>query len=136
MYKWPGPLRIASKALPTCYIHLKSSNQAQNTGRKFFNPLKEKVYLRPSSAVLASSLNINARRSESMFRLLPKEDKYFDMFNSMATQMTECALLLQKLFSDFDNRVAYADKIKEVEHNCNLLTHEIVKKLKDRKSVE
>jgi predicted phosphate transport protein (TIGR00153 family) len=64
-----------------------------------------------------------------MFRLLPKEDKYFDMFNRMASQMTECALLLQKLFSDFDNRVAYADKIKEVEHNCDLLTHEIVKKL-------
>jgi predicted phosphate transport protein (TIGR00153 family) len=64
-----------------------------------------------------------------MFRLLPKEDKYFDLFNSMASHMMECALLLQKLFSDFDNRVAYADKIKEVEHNCDLLTHEIVKKL-------
>ena len=64
-----------------------------------------------------------------MFRLLPKEDKYFDMFNRMATHMMECALLLQKLFSDFDNRIAYADKIKEVEHNCDLLTHEIIKKL-------
>lgn len=64
-----------------------------------------------------------------MFRLLPKEDKYFDMFNRMASQMTECALLLQKIFSDFDNRAAYADKIKEVEHNCDIITHEIVKKL-------
>jgi uncharacterized protein len=64
-----------------------------------------------------------------MFRLLPREDKYFDMFNHMASHMTECALLLQKLFSDFDNRVAYADKIKDIEHNCDLLTHEIVKKL-------
>jgi uncharacterized protein len=64
-----------------------------------------------------------------MFRLLPKEDKYFDMFNSMAAQVTECALLLKQLFSDFDNRSAYADKIKDVEHNCDILTHEIVKKL-------
>src|SRR5262249_44285800 len=64
-----------------------------------------------------------------MFRLLPKEDKYFDMFNRMASHMTECALLLQKLFIDFDNRAAYADKIKEVEHTCDLITHEIVKKL-------
>jgi uncharacterized protein len=64
-----------------------------------------------------------------MFRLLPREDKYFDMFNRMALHMTECALLLQKLFNDFDNRGAYANKIKEVEHNCDLLTHEIVKKL-------
>src|SRR5215813_12888084 len=64
-----------------------------------------------------------------MFRLLPKEDKYFDMFNRMAAHMKECALLLQKLFNDFDHRTHYADKIKEVEHNCDLLTHEIVKKL-------
>jgi len=64
-----------------------------------------------------------------MFRLLPKEDKYFDMFNRMASHITECALLLQKLFNDFDHRAHYAEKIKEVEHNCDLLTHEIVKKL-------
>jgi predicted phosphate transport protein (TIGR00153 family) len=64
-----------------------------------------------------------------MFRLLPKEEKYFEMFNSMASQVTESALLLQKLFSDFDNRVAYAHKIKEVEHSCDVLTHDIIKKL-------
>ena len=64
-----------------------------------------------------------------MFRLLPREDKYFEMFNSMASHMTECALLLQKIFSDFDNRAAYADKIKEVEHECDVITHEIIKKL-------
>jgi uncharacterized protein len=64
-----------------------------------------------------------------MFRLLPKEDKYFDMFNSMASQVTESAHLLQKLFSDFSNRSAYADKIKAVEHSCDVLTHDIVKKL-------
>ncbi|HKQ73417.1 MAG TPA: DUF47 family protein [Blastocatellia bacterium] len=64
-----------------------------------------------------------------MFRLLPKEDKYFELFNQMASYMTECAHLLQKIFKDFDNRAIYAEKIKEVEHNCDLLTHEIVKKL-------
>ena len=64
-----------------------------------------------------------------MFRLLPREDKYFEMFNRVAAHMTECALLLQKIFSDFDNRVAYADKIEEVEHECDVITHEIIKKL-------
>jgi uncharacterized protein len=43
--------------------------------------------------------------------------------------MTESALLLQKIFSDFDNRAAYADKIKEVEHECDVITYEIIKKL-------
>src|SRR5262245_10809221 len=64
-----------------------------------------------------------------MFRILPREDKYFEMFNSMASHMAECALMLQKIFSDFDNRAAYADKIKEVEHECDVITHEIIKKL-------
>src|SRR5215510_4923133 len=64
-----------------------------------------------------------------MLRLLPREDKYFEMFKSMASHMRECALMLQKIFSDFDNRAAYADKIKEVEHECDVITHEIIKKL-------
>ncbi|MBO0858658.1 MAG: DUF47 domain-containing protein [Chloracidobacterium sp.] len=64
-----------------------------------------------------------------MFRLLPKEDRYFEMFDAMAGHIRECALLLQKIFFDFDNRVVYADQIKDVEHNCDLITHEIIKKL-------
>jgi hypothetical protein len=64
-----------------------------------------------------------------MFRLLPKEDKYFELFNRMASHMSECALLLQKLFDDFDSRVEYAEKIKKVEHECDIITHDIVKKL-------
>src|SRR6266498_2156431 len=66
-----------------------------------------------------------------MFRILPKEDKYFEMFNCMASHMTECALLLQKIFSDFDNRAAYADKIKEVEHECDVIIHELTSGLDD-----
>ncbi|MEP7340008.1 MAG: DUF47 family protein [Acidobacteriota bacterium] len=64
-----------------------------------------------------------------MFRLLPKEEKYFLLFNNLASHLTESAKLLQNLFSDFDNRVAYAEQIKVVEHQCDEITHEIIKKL-------
>ncbi|HQR33753.1 MAG TPA: DUF47 family protein [Blastocatellia bacterium] len=64
-----------------------------------------------------------------MMRLLPKEEKYFDMFNNLASQINEGAKLLQKLFSDFDNRATYAEQIKALEHKCDDLTHDIVKKL-------
>jgi predicted phosphate transport protein (TIGR00153 family) len=64
-----------------------------------------------------------------MFRLLPKEEKYFDLFNNLASQMNESAQLLQKLFSDFDNRSTYAEQIKAVEHICDEITHDIIKKL-------
>jgi uncharacterized protein len=64
-----------------------------------------------------------------MFRLLPKEEKYFDLFNRVAQQLNTCAQLQQKLFDDFDNRVEYANQIKQIEHICDELTHDIVKRL-------
>lgn len=64
-----------------------------------------------------------------MFRLLPKEDKYFDLFSTLAGHISECARLLQRLFADFDNRAMYADKIKEIEHSADIVTHDIIKKL-------
>ena len=64
-----------------------------------------------------------------MFRLLPKEEKYYDLFNRVVSHLNECALLQQKLFDDFDKRVEYADQIKQIEHICDDLTHDIVKRL-------
>jgi len=64
-----------------------------------------------------------------MIRLLPKEEKYFSLFNSLALQLGESARLLQTLFSDFDNRASYAERIKVVEHKCDEITHEIIRKL-------
>jgi uncharacterized protein len=64
-----------------------------------------------------------------MFRLLPREEKYFDLFNRVALQLNSCAQLQQKLFDDFDNRVEYANQIKDIEHICDDLTHDIVKRL-------
>src|SRR5215510_3237009 len=64
-----------------------------------------------------------------MFRLLPKEEKYFDLFNRVAFQLHSSAQLQQKLFDDFDKRVEYADQIKQIEHICDELTHDIVKRL-------
>ncbi|MEO6725999.1 MAG: DUF47 family protein [Blastocatellia bacterium] len=64
-----------------------------------------------------------------MIRLLPREEKYFSLFNNLASHLTESAKLLQNLFSDFDNRASYAEQIKVVEHKCDDITHEIIKKL-------
>ena len=64
-----------------------------------------------------------------MFRLLPKDQKYFDLFNRMASHLSEGALLLQKLFLEFDRHVEYAEKIKHIEHVCDELTHEVILRL-------
>lgn len=64
-----------------------------------------------------------------MFRVLPKEEKYFDMFNRLAAQVCECAARQQMLFNDFDNRSQYVDQIKQIEHSCDVITYDIIKKL-------
>lgn len=64
-----------------------------------------------------------------MFRLLPREDKYFDLFNQLTVHIKESAQLLNQLFNDFDRRTEYADRIKELEHQCDIITHDIVKRL-------
>jgi uncharacterized protein len=64
-----------------------------------------------------------------MFRLLPKEDKYFELFNRLVDHITQSAKLLQTLFNDFERRAQYAAQIKDLEHQCDIITHDIIKKL-------
>src|SRR5215510_3552043 len=64
-----------------------------------------------------------------MFRLMPKEEKYYDLFNRLASHLSQAAQKQQQLFNDFDNRVEYADQIKQIEHVCDELTHDIIKRL-------
>ena len=63
-----------------------------------------------------------------MFGLLPKEEKYFDLFNQMAVHIKECTALLKTLFEDASRHQEIADQIKKVEHQCDEITHDIVRK--------
>jgi predicted phosphate transport protein (TIGR00153 family) len=64
-----------------------------------------------------------------MFRLLPRDEKYFDLFNRVSSYLSEGALILQQLFNDFDKHREYVDKIKKIELACDELTHEIIRRL-------
>lgn len=64
-----------------------------------------------------------------MLRIIPRDEKYFDMFNAMTAHLVQGALTLRKLFMDFDNRTDYANQIKNLEHQCDELIHSIVTKL-------
>jgi uncharacterized protein len=64
------------------------------------------------------------------FSLLPREDKYFDMFSQMAGRIEEAAaILMEMLESDGSDYASYTKRIKDVEHKCDQLTHEITTKL-------
>ncbi len=64
-----------------------------------------------------------------MFRLIPKEEKFFDLFESSAANINEGGRLLVDLMEDFTQVEQKARRIKEIEHQGDMLTHDIIRKL-------
>ena len=63
------------------------------------------------------------------FRLIPREEKFYDDFISLADQVKVGALLLAEMFAGEKPIAAKAQEIKEVEHKCDFMTHEIIQRL-------
>lgn len=64
------------------------------------------------------------------FSLLPREDQYFTLFTQMAGKIEQAAgILVEMLDSDGSDHSAFTKRIKDVEHSCDQLTHEITTKL-------
>jgi hypothetical protein len=63
------------------------------------------------------------------FRLIPREEKFYDDFMSMADQLRVGARLLQEMLATDPPAFGKAEEIKEVEHKCDFLTHEIIQRL-------
>jgi predicted phosphate transport protein (TIGR00153 family) len=64
-----------------------------------------------------------------MFNLIPKEVRFFDLFERQAEHIIRAAELLHELVHNFSDARAKAHAIKEVEHQGDLITHEIVRRL-------
>src|SRR5215467_12053883 len=64
-----------------------------------------------------------------MFNLVPKEVRFFDLFERQSAHMIQASALLQDMVHNFADARAKAHAIKEVEHQGDLVTHEIVKRL-------
>jgi predicted phosphate transport protein (TIGR00153 family) len=64
-----------------------------------------------------------------MFGLIPKEEKFFQMFREMGSNIIVGAKLLKNMLDSYDDPVASAKQIKEIEHRGDTQTHEIIKKL-------
>ena len=63
-------------------------------------------------------------------RLLPRDEKFFDLFTSVATLSVEAAKLqLDLLKADDPTGAAIVDAIKRLEHQADQITHEVVTRL-------
>jgi predicted phosphate transport protein (TIGR00153 family) len=64
-----------------------------------------------------------------MVRIIPRETKFFDLFAEVASNVTDGARLLTAILEDFDNIEVRIDKLKDIEHKGDDLTHSIMTKL-------
>lgn len=69
------------------------------------------------------------REAQLAFRLIPKEEKFYSDFLAMADQLRVGAGLLEAMLATDPPLSDKAHEIKEVEHKCDFLTHEIILRL-------
>jgi len=64
-----------------------------------------------------------------MARLIPRDNKFFDLFAEMGRNLTEGARLLQHTLIDFQNIEERVRQLKQIEHRGDEMTHNILTKL-------
>jgi predicted phosphate transport protein (TIGR00153 family) len=62
-------------------------------------------------------------------RLFPKEIDFFEVFNKVASNISNAASLFVSLMENFDNLDVKVKEIHELEQDGDILTHDIMKKL-------
>lgn len=63
------------------------------------------------------------------FRLLPKEEKFFEDFAALADRIVSGATLLERMLASDPPDWDTALKIKQIEHECDTLTHDLIQRL-------
>src|SRR5436189_2101809 len=63
------------------------------------------------------------------FRFLPREEKFYTDFEALADELKSGARMLEEMLAPDHPVWDKADEIKEVEHKCDFLTHEIIERL-------
>jgi predicted phosphate transport protein (TIGR00153 family) len=63
------------------------------------------------------------------FRLIPREEKFYTDFQALADELKRGSELLEQMVAADHPIWDKADEIKEVEHKCDFLTHEIIQRL-------
>jgi predicted phosphate transport protein (TIGR00153 family) len=63
------------------------------------------------------------------FRLIPREERFYNDFQALADELKRGSKLLEEMLARERPVWDKADEIKEVEHKCDFLTHEIIQRL-------
>jgi predicted phosphate transport protein (TIGR00153 family) len=64
-----------------------------------------------------------------MFRLIPQEKVFFELFERSAVNVHKGALEVRELLEKFDDLASRQKRIKDIEHAGDEITHEIIERL-------
>ena len=63
------------------------------------------------------------------FRLIPREEKFYEDFLAISDELTKGAKLLEEMLATNPPSMDKADEIKEIEHKCDFLSHAVYQRL-------
>ena len=63
------------------------------------------------------------------FRLIPKDEKFVELFEAQATFAVDAAKAFKELCRDFRPDSPLFDRVRELEHEADITTHELIDKL-------
>ncbi len=63
------------------------------------------------------------------FRLIPRDESFFDLFLKSAGLLVQGAELLQDIVVNFDDLTARARRLHDIEHEADEVTHEVMRRL-------
>lgn len=62
-------------------------------------------------------------------RLIPRDEKFFDLFDELAQRLTKCARLLNELFTTPNRLTELGTAIKTIEHEADQLTYQVIARI-------
>lgn len=63
------------------------------------------------------------------FPFMPREEKFFELFEQSAQNMVKAAQVLKELVDTWENVTERVNEISELEHNGDIITHQIIEQL-------
>ena len=84
---------------------------------------------RPSSNLIQFVGFETPKEGRVAFRLIPKEEKFYQDFLAITDELKNGARLLEEMLASNPPAFDKAEEIKEIEHKCDFLSHEVYQRL-------
>jgi predicted phosphate transport protein (TIGR00153 family) len=62
-------------------------------------------------------------------RIIPREEKFFDLFEELAVKIEEGGLLFTEILENYDQSEPKIVRLKEIEHEADVITHRTYEKM-------